>query len=121
MHWGKIYFELFRFTTTEVVTAVSLTNSCGFGGQHALHRRCTTKEDRDHWLDYADDTYDKKFISDVRAALRVMFLYLPLPFFWALYDQQGSRWNLQAQELDGKLVSTLLTCSFFFFDCPRLV
>lgn len=28
-------------------------------------------------------------------------LYLPLPFFWALFDQQGSRWTFQATRMDG--------------------
>ena len=47
-------------------------------------------ENREHWLDYADDKYDKTLISDTKAALRVLFLYIPLPFFWALFDQQVS-------------------------------
>ena len=29
-----------------------------------------------------------------------MVLFLPLPFFWALFDQQGSRWTYQAQKMD---------------------
>lgn len=33
--------------------------------------------------------------------MRVLFLYLPLPIFWALFDQQGSRWTLQASQMDG--------------------
>jgi solute carrier family 15 oligopeptide transporter 1 len=60
--------------------------------QHALVRRGEIKkyEKREHWLDYADDTYDTTLISDTKATLRVLFLYLPLPFFWALFDQQVS-------------------------------
>lgn len=33
--------------------------------------------------------------------MRVLFLYLPIPIFWALFDQQGSRWTLQALSMDG--------------------
>lgn len=76
---------------------------------HAISRRWhlrKTNEKKEHWLDYADDKFEKKFITDVRAALRVMFLYIPLPVFWALFDQQGSRWTLQAQELDGQLTDS---------------
>jgi solute carrier family 15 oligopeptide transporter 1 len=60
--------------------------------QHALVRRRKLKklEKRDHWLEYADDTYEKTLIDDTKATLRVLFLYLPLPFFWALFDQQVS-------------------------------
>ena len=35
--------------------------------------------------------------------MRILFLYLPLPIFWALFDQQGSRWTLQATKMDGNL------------------
>ena len=28
-------------------------------------------------------------------------MMLPLPIFWALFDQQGSRWTLQAARMDG--------------------
>lgn len=30
-------------------------------------------------------------------------MYLPLPLFWALYDQQGSRWTFQATRMNGNL------------------
>lgn len=42
-------------------------------------------------------------MNDVKALLRVLFLYLPLPIFWALFDQQGSRWTLQATRMNGDL------------------
>ena len=58
---------------------------------------------RDHWLDYADDRYDQKTIKDVKALMSVLLLYLPLPIFWSLFDQQGSRWTLQAIRMNGKL------------------
>ncbi|CAG2113595.1 unnamed protein product, partial [Medioppia subpectinata] len=60
---------------------------------------------RDHWLDYADDKYDAQTLADIKAVMRVLFLYLPLPIFWALFNQQGSRWTLQATKMDGKLGS----------------
>ncbi|CAG2100675.1 unnamed protein product, partial [Medioppia subpectinata] len=60
---------------------------------------------RDHWLDYSDDKFDTKTIADIKAVLRVLLLYVPLPIFWALYNQQGSRWTLQATKMDGKLGS----------------
>lgn len=33
-------------------------------------------------------------------------VFLPLPIFWALYDQQGSRWTSQAQQLNGRIGSS---------------
>ncbi|XP_021917359.1 peptide transporter family 1 isoform X3 [Zootermopsis nevadensis] len=72
---------------------------------HALIRKGKLKkhDKREHWLDYADDKYDKTLINDTKATLRVLFLYLPLPFFWALFDQQGSRWTFQATRMNGEL------------------
>jgi type 1 fimbria pilin len=35
--------------------------------------------------------------------MRILFLYLPLPLFWALFDQQGSRWTIQATQMDGSI------------------
>lgn len=37
--------------------------------------------------------------------MRVLFLYIPLPVFWALFDQQGSRWTFQATRMDGDMGS----------------
>ncbi|CAI5771860.1 solute carrier family 15 member 1 [Podarcis lilfordi] len=56
---------------------------------------------REHWLDWASEKYDKRLIAQTKMVLRVLFLYIPLPMFWALFDQQGSRWTLQATTMDG--------------------
>jgi hypothetical protein len=43
------------------------------------------------------------FVEDVRLVLRVLVMFLPLPIFWTLFDQQGSRWTLQAVRMNGEL------------------
>ncbi|XP_060047768.1 solute carrier family 15 member 1 [Erinaceus europaeus] len=58
---------------------------------------------REHWLDWAREKYDERLISQIKMVMRVMFLYIPLPMFWALFDQQGSRWTLQATAMSGKI------------------
>lgn len=58
---------------------------------------------RSHWLDYAEEKYGKKLVKETKILLNVLVLYLPLPFFWALYDQQGSRWTFQATRMDGDI------------------
>lgn len=58
---------------------------------------------RPHWLDWAAEKYPKPLIMDVKALTRILFLYIPLPMFWALLDQQGSRWTLQANKMNGDL------------------
>lgn len=62
----------------------------------------------DHWLDHADDMYEKNLIEDIKAALRVLKLFIPLPIFWALYDQQGSQWTFQATRMNGQIGSFVL-------------
>ncbi|XP_023214758.1 solute carrier family 15 member 1-like isoform X5 [Centruroides sculpturatus] len=59
---------------------------------YAVRRRWKSKEEekRAHWLDYADDGYDAKTISDAKICLRLLPLFLPLPVFWALFDQQSN-------------------------------
>ncbi|XP_030380983.1 peptide transporter family 1 isoform X2 [Scaptodrosophila lebanonensis] len=73
----------------------------------ALRTKCKEKKTnpREHWLDYADQKYDRQLIDDVKVLMRVLFLYLPLPVFWALFDQQGSRWTFQATRMDGDMGS----------------
>lgn len=57
-------------------------------------------EKKKHWLDWADDKYSKRLIQEIKMVLRVLVLYIPLPMFWALFDQQGSRWTLQATRMN---------------------
>lgn len=40
---------------------------------------------------------------ETKILLNVLVLYLPLPIFWALFDQQGSRWTFQATRMNGDL------------------
>ncbi|XP_012524255.1 peptide transporter family 1 isoform X2 [Monomorium pharaonis] len=76
---------------------------------HAIYNKIKGKgEKRDHWLDHANDTYDSKLIEDIKIALRVLKLFVPLPIFWALYDQQGSQWTFQATRMDGQIGSFVL-------------
>jgi solute carrier family 15 oligopeptide transporter 1 len=53
------------------------------------HRKSSYK--KPHWLDYAQDKYDEQFINDVKAFSRVVLMFVPLPIFWALFDQQVSQ------------------------------
>ncbi len=75
-----------------------------------------------HWLDYANDgTYSPKLIADVKVFCKIMLLYIPLPLFWALYDQQGSRWTSQAQQLNGRIGSVTIKPDQFQAVNPILI
>ncbi|KAM3960753.1 peptide transporter family 1 [Aphomia sociella] len=55
-----------------------------------------------HWLDSTRAHYDQRFIKDIKKTLSVLTLFTVTPIFWALLDQMGSRWTLQATKLDGR-------------------
>ncbi|XP_045725605.1 solute carrier family 15 member 1 isoform X2 [Mirounga angustirostris] len=75
----------------------------GFALKNRFRHRSKAFPKREHWLDWAREKYDERLISQIKMVTRVMFLYLPLPMFWALFDQQGSRWTLQATTMSGKI------------------
>ncbi|XP_055389660.1 peptide transporter family 1-like [Condylostylus longicornis] len=99
----------------------------------ALRKRSSEKNSapKPHWLDYAEKKYGAQLVQDTKALLKILVLYLPLPVFWALFDQQGSRWTFQATRMIGdiaggfvlkpdqmQVVNPLLILLFIpLFDC----
>lgn len=73
----------------------------GFAIKNRFRHRSNQFPKREHWMDWANEKYDKLLIAQIKMVLKVLFLYIPLPMFWALFDQQGSRWTLQATTMDG--------------------
>jgi len=53
-----------------------------------------------HWLDKAKRTYTVQEVEDAKAVIRVLGIFLPLPFFWAVFFQMYSIWVFQAQEMN---------------------
>ncbi|KAJ7319839.1 hypothetical protein JRQ81_019350, partial [Phrynocephalus forsythii] len=72
-----------------------------FALKNRFRHRSKQYPKREHWLDWAREKYDDRLIVQIKMVLKVLFLYIPLPMFWALFDQQGSRWTLQATTMDG--------------------
>ncbi|KAJ1369699.1 hypothetical protein KIN20_031228 [Parelaphostrongylus tenuis] len=56
-----------------------------------------------HWLDRAAPEHSPEMIDAVRSLINVTVIFAPLVFFWALFDQQGSTWVLQARRLNGRI------------------
>ncbi|KAI5710969.1 hypothetical protein M8J75_012936 [Diaphorina citri] len=56
-----------------------------------------------HWLDYAEDEYSPRLISDMKTVLAILFVFIPLPLFWSLFDQLGSSWTFQAARTDSQI------------------
>uniref|UniRef100_A0A4X1US43 Solute carrier family 15 member 1 n=1 Tax=Sus scrofa TaxID=9823 RepID=A0A4X1US43_PIG len=61
----------------------------GFAIKNRFRHRSKKFPKREHWLDWAKEKYDERLICQIKMVTRVMFLYIPLPMFWALFDQQG--------------------------------
>lgn len=57
----------------------------------------------EHWLDVAKLKHEDGVVEDVKTLLQVLVVLLPAPLFWALFDQQSSKWVFQAREMDGRL------------------
>ncbi|KAJ1346902.1 hypothetical protein KIN20_001829 [Parelaphostrongylus tenuis] len=56
-----------------------------------------------HWLHRAAPEHILEMIEAVRSLVNIVLLFCPLFLFWALFDQQGSTWVLQARRLDGRI------------------
>ncbi|KAM7380071.1 hypothetical protein PAMP_003391 [Pampus punctatissimus] len=90
---------LYKRTPPQGNILLEVCNCIGF----AIKNRCCISKDepeRKHWLDWAEEKYSKRLIQEIKMVLRVFVLYIPLPMFWALFDQQGSRWTLQATRMN---------------------
>ncbi|XP_053561452.1 solute carrier family 15 member 1 [Bombina bombina] len=80
---------------------VEVSKCIGFAISNRYRNRSKTIPKREHWMDWAKEKYEERLIAQIKMVLKVLFLYIPLPMFWALFDQQGSRWTLQATTMDG--------------------
>ncbi|NXI00812.1 S15A1 protein, partial [Pachycephala philippinensis] len=87
---------------------LQVSKCVGFAIKNRFRHRSKEFPKREHWLDWASEKYDKQLIAQTKMVLKVLFLYIPLPMFWALFDQQGSRWTLQATTMNGDFVGYFL-------------
>jgi POT family proton-dependent oligopeptide transporter len=60
-------------------------------------------------------------VEGARAVLRVLLVFAPIPFFWALFDQKASTWVLQAREMDPDVAGFTFDPSQMQFINPALV
>ena len=60
-------------------------------------------------------------LDAARSVLGVLLVYLPIPFFWALFDQKGSTWIIQAREMNLDVLGVTLAPSQILALNPILV
>jgi hypothetical protein len=60
--------------------------------QHAIREWWSRRkhEKLDSVLDYAKGRFGERFVDDVKALQGVVYVFLPVPVFWSLFDQQVS-------------------------------
>ncbi|XP_031617434.1 peptide transporter family 1-like isoform X2 [Contarinia nasturtii] len=68
-----------------------------------VKRREGKTKPRENLLDYSIETYGEQMVNETRIMLKILVLYLPVPFFWALHFQTGSRWTFQANKMNGDI------------------
>ena len=62
-------------------------------------RRLGTHRSGEHWLDAARDLHPAEAVEGARAVLRVLGIFAAVTVFWALFDQTGSSWVIQAEKM----------------------
>ncbi|XP_038674397.1 solute carrier family 15 member 1-like isoform X2 [Scyliorhinus canicula] len=92
---------LYKKSTPQGNIMLKVSKCIGFAIKNRFRHRSQQYPKREHFMDWATEKYDEHLIAQVKMVLKVLFLYLPLPMFWALFDQQGSRWTFQATRMDG--------------------
>jgi proton-dependent oligopeptide transporter, POT family len=53
-----------------------------------------------HWLDGARGRHPDEAVDGAKAVFRIMGVFACVTAFWALFDQHGSSWVLQARRMD---------------------
>ena len=82
---GAISLALWRTAKTYLPTANRHTDS---------HRAPVA-----HWLERARPRYSAVLVGELRLALRAVAVFVPIVFFWSLFDQHASRWVFQATRM----------------------
>lgn len=74
-----------------------------------------------HWLDGALAKHPRESVEGAKAVFRVLSIFAPIPVFWALFDQKGSTWIVQATHMDRVVGSMTLAPSQLMALNPLLV
>jgi POT family proton-dependent oligopeptide transporter len=74
-----------------------------------------------HWLDGARDEHPEEAVEGAKAVFRVLLVFLPVPFFWMLFDQKASTWVVQAKSMDPHVLGWTFEPSQMQLVNPALV
>jgi POT family proton-dependent oligopeptide transporter len=72
---------------------------------YALSNR-SKKKQGESWLDAARGKYSQEEVEGAKSAVSIFKVFATVTVFWALFDQQGSSWTLQAKAMDRSFLGT---------------
>ncbi|XP_015271097.1 PREDICTED: solute carrier family 15 member 2 isoform X1 [Gekko japonicus] len=113
--------RLYKKTPPQGNILLEVYKCISFAVTNRIKNRSPEIPKRKHWLDWASEKYSNQLITEVKMVTRVLFLFIPLPMFWALFDQQGSRWTLQAIKMNGDFGGFVLQPDQMQFLNPLLI
>ncbi|KYQ90870.1 Peptide transporter [Tieghemostelium lacteum] len=87
---GSIYWKASKIVGNGIKEKVKSMRNSDYNNPHY----------EGHWLDRAKAKYDSGSVEAMKYVLNVLLIFVPMPFFWSLYDQSGSRWTLQTKSMD---------------------
>ena len=96
---GASHFFSYKTHTITVHNLTHVSLSCAFlmtffvtffSSQYASKKKLSSSEKPEHWLDHAKGKYSNQTIEDTKILLKILVMFIPLPIYWALFDQQVS-------------------------------
>jgi proton-dependent oligopeptide transporter, POT family len=74
-------------------------------------KKAGTGRPGEHWLDGARARHPEEAVVGAKAVFRIAGIFAAVTFFWALFDQRGSSWVLQAKAMELRVGDVELAAS----------
>lgn len=91
---GKPFYKIVK---CEENIIWNVCKCCFYSLKESLKAKCKLS------LRFAEPKFGTQLVDDIRGLGVILVLFLPVIPFWALFDQMGSTWVIQANRMDGRL------------------
>ena len=71
----------------------------GYSYLSGVKGKIFSSEKKDHFLDYAKDC-DEDVVEDAKYVYPLIVMFVPMIFFWAMFDMKGSKWVLTGTQVN---------------------
>ncbi|MES2663103.1 MAG: POT family MFS transporter [Pseudomonadota bacterium] len=69
------------------------------------------KNTNNHWLDVAKNKFTETHVENVKSVAAIFKIFIFVSGFWALFDQYGSSWVLQAEQMNRQFLGMTIESS----------